>query len=309
MTDLVADATAELYSADPDDFTLRRTALAKAARASGDPDAAKRITALRKPTRAAWLLNRLTRLQPEVPAQLAELANGLRDAERSLDGGRLRELSEVRSALVDEFTNRALADLGEAPYSLREDVSATLSAAIADPAVASDLVAGTLTKAVHWAGFGTGFPPSDIPGLPTVKVEVKSDAVRESARERHRAQAALREAEERNKRQRQIQDAERAVANAATVSASAAANEEQLEDTVRDLEQRLTAVRAELSDARLRARRAEAAERKARQALDRLTRSPTNRDNGPSTRLQPREWAILAAGAHRNGLELSEDGG
>jgi hypothetical protein len=39
---------------------------------------------------------------------------------------------------------------------------------------------------------------------------------------------------------------------------------------VRDLEQQLTKARAELNDARLKARHAEAAERKARQALARL---------------------------------------
>jgi hypothetical protein len=39
---------------------------------------------------------------------------------------------------------------------------------------------------------------------------------------------------------------------------------------VRDLEQQLTKARAALADARLRARHAESAERKARQALNRL---------------------------------------
>jgi hypothetical protein len=53
-------------------------------------------------------------------------------------------------------------------------------------------------------------------------------------------------------------------------SAAAAAAEELLEDRVRDLEQQLTKARADLADARLKARHAESAERKARQALARL---------------------------------------
>lgn len=309
MSDLVADAAAELYRADPDEFMLRRTALAKAARSSGNPDAARRIAAFRKPTRAAWLLNRLARGQPEVPAQLAELASGLRDAERALDGARLRELSEVRSALIDEFTSRALADVADPPSALREDVSATLGAAIADPSVAADLEAGTLTRAVHWAGFGTpaGFDgpapetktdksgmsaqqeaPVRAPGRGPARAPTRAPTrPREPGRPPppHREGAepakppraartsALREAEVRNQRRQQIQDAERGVANASTITSSAEANEERLEEVVRDLEQRLTTARAELSEARLRARRAETAERKARQALDRLRRS------------------------------------
>lgn len=307
MSDLVSDAAAELYSADPDEFTLRRTALAKAARSSGDPAAAKRIAAFRKPTRAAWLLNRLARDHPEVPAQLAELASGLRAAEHALDGGRLRELSQVRSALIDQFTSRALADVLEPPSALREDVSATLGAAIADPSVASDLDAGTLTRAVHWAGFGTPFTPvpDGPPAAGPVRQEVPArtpdgldrpagrgpakapdrptDSARPPAPHREGAEpakpprapkaartSALREAEDRNRRRQQIQDAERGVANASAITSSAEANEEHLEEVVRDLERRLTVARAELSEARLRARRAETAERKGRQALDRL---------------------------------------
>jgi hypothetical protein len=280
VTDLVADATTELYRADPDEFTARRTALAKAARTSGDPAAAKSIAALRKPTRAAWVLNRLVRARPEVPAQLSELANGLGEAERTRDGARLRELSAARSALLDEFTARALDDVQDPPASLRDDVAATLSAAIADPEVAADLTAGTLTRAAHWAGFGTGVPLAPVSDDAPASAPDPERAPRKSApsptpaptrKPEAAPTAALREAEDRNRRRQQILDTERAVANASAIASSAAANEERLEDVVRDLEQRLTAARAELSEARLRARRAEAAERKARQALEHLS--------------------------------------
>jgi hypothetical protein len=60
------------------------------------------------------------------------------------------------------------------------------------------------------------------------------------------------------------------VDTASAIAAQAAAAEERLEVHVRDLEQQLTKARGELSDARMKARRAEAAERKARQALARL---------------------------------------
>jgi hypothetical protein len=67
-----------------------------------------------------------------------------------------------------------------------------------------------------------------------------------------------------------IGEAERAVAVAAAVAADVAAAEELLEVRVRDLEQQLTTARADLAEARRKARRADSAERKARQALSRL---------------------------------------
>jgi hypothetical protein len=60
------------------------------------------------------------------------------------------------------------------------------------------------------------------------------------------------------------------VAASASAAAEAVAAEDGLEAEVRDLEQRLTQARTDLAAARMRARHAEAAERRARQALDRL---------------------------------------
>src|SRR6185437_15327269 len=72
-------------------------------------------------------------------------------------------------------------------------------------------------------------------------------------------------------RREQYAEADRAVAAASSATAEALSAEDQLEAEVRDLEQRLTKARADLAAARMRARHAEAAERRARQALDRLS--------------------------------------
>jgi Lon protease-like protein len=79
--DRVSTAVTELYGADPQEFTDRRKELAAAARAAGDAAAAKQIAALRKPTRAAWVVNRLARADPGAPARLAALGAALRAAE------------------------------------------------------------------------------------------------------------------------------------------------------------------------------------------------------------------------------------
>jgi hypothetical protein len=281
-SDLVTAAAAELYGADPQEFTDRRKALATAARAGGDTAAARQIAALRKPTRAAWVLNRLARAVPDAPARLADLAAAMRGAQRAKDGRRLRELSARRGELIDDLTDRALAAAGvpDPPAGLREDVATTLTAALADPEVAGQFASGTLTRAAQWAGFGAAPPAGEEEAgeehaaLPWQVPPGEQAAPREEPARRTVPARKPRRAEDEEKqaaRQREaIEDAERAVATASASAADAEAAEERLEATVRDLEQRLTQARAQLADARLRARRAEAAERKARQALGHL---------------------------------------
>ena len=153
-----AAAVAELYGADPDVFTERRKALAAAAKEAGDREAAAAIGALRKPTRAAWVVNRLARAEPSAADRMAALAAELRAAEAAKDGRRLRELSAARGALIDALMDQALAAAGapDPPPSLRAEVTDTLTAALADPETAAAFAAGTLTKAAQWSGFGYG---------------------------------------------------------------------------------------------------------------------------------------------------------
>jgi hypothetical protein len=334
--DRLAAAVAELYGAAPEGFTGRRAELAAAARDAGDRAAAKAIGALRRPTRAAWVVNRLARADPSAPGKLAELAGALRAAQQAKHGPRLRELSAARGALVDALTAQALAMAGlpDPPQSLRLEVSETLTAALADPEVGAAFATGTLTRAMQWSGFGVlpaeadagadedsagdngasgAGRPSAAPadetaadagnsaaqarerdggpgprpggaGLRPVLTEVAQPrrragqtgaghAAEASAARRQAAEAELLGlAEERAARRReQYEEAERAVATAASAAAEALSAEDQLEAEVRDLEQRLTQARADLAAARMRARHAEAAERRARQALDRLS--------------------------------------
>src|SRR5580700_1162688 len=180
MSDLLADAKAELYQADPDDFMARRAELVAQAREAGEAAAAKQIGALRKPTRSAWVVNRLVRNDPEVRDRLAELAAELRDTGASMDGGRIRELTAARGRLVDELTRQAFGDLPAPSAAVREEVTATLDAALADPEVAASL--GTLVRAAHWAGFGPGGAPP--PSAPPAKSRKPEPAEPSAERER-----------------------------------------------------------------------------------------------------------------------------
>lgn len=259
VTDLLADAAAELYQLDPDQFMQRRKDLADQARAAGHPEAAKQINGLRKPTRAAWVVNRLVRADPEVPSRLAALAAELREAERSNQGTRIREVTAARGRLVDELTRQALEDLPAPAAALREDVTATLEAALADPEVAAKL--GTLVRAEHWAGFGLAPEGPQVPVLDDAPapppVKKKPAPVQDSA--------------ERERRHReQIMEAERAVAEADRAVDAATGAEQELEDTVRRLETQLAEARQQLAEARRLAYRAESQRRRAGAALDRM---------------------------------------
>jgi hypothetical protein len=268
MSDLLADAVAELYQADPDDFTQRRQELAAEAREAGEPAVAKQITGLRKPTRSAWVVNRLVRADPEVPPRLAALAAELRGGEQSMDGARIRELTAARGRLVDELTRQALqvSDLPAPPAALREEVTATLDAAIADPEVAANL--GTLVRAAHWAGFGLaplpeGALPTPVPSAPPAQKPPKPPTQKPPPP----AEAA---AERERRHHEKVLEAERSLADATGALDVATAAEQELEDKVRQLEADLADARERLAEARRQAYRAESRQRRAGQELDRL---------------------------------------
>jgi hypothetical protein len=250
VSDLLAEAEAELYGADPDGFTARRAELAAGARDAGEPAAARQIAALRKPTRSAWVVNRLVRSDPGVRSRLDALAADLRTA---ADGTRIRELTAARSGLVDELTRTALgvAELSAPPAALREEVTATLDAAIADPEVAAGL--GTLVRAAHYAGFGLAPLTGGAPAPPK-----KAKAPAETAAERE------------DRRQEKIKAAERSLADADHDVEAAAAAERDLEENVRRLEAELADARQRLAEARRQSYRAESRQQRAAQQLGRL---------------------------------------
>ncbi|NYH44927.1 hypothetical protein HNR22_004654 [Micromonospora jinlongensis] len=150
----------QLYRTPPDRFVAARDAAVSDARRSGDPSTARQLARLRRPTVAAWLVNLLAIRRPELVADLVELADELRTAQRELRGPRLRELSAQRravvGALVAEVRKLAAAE-PDAPPAGRlplAEVEATLNAAFSDAEVAEQVRAGRLLRAASYAGFG-----------------------------------------------------------------------------------------------------------------------------------------------------------
>jgi hypothetical protein len=302
--DRVQAAADQLYAADPAGFTDRRSDLVAQARAAGDKAGARAIAALRRPTRAAWVVNQLARTDPGAVDRLSRLGDELRAAESALDGGRLRELSQARRELLGELTRQALDGAGVTgpPDALQQEVTGTLGAAVADPQVAAEVAAGHLAKAARPTGFGFGQlgsdddgaeegaappepSPSPQPSPPPRRLSRKKPerarANREQAtydraeRERAGRERADRERAERARaeleRQRlAIGEAEQTLADADRAADAAHAAEADRENAVRRLEEQLEDAQDALADAKRRSREARTAQRQARKALDRL---------------------------------------
>jgi len=94
-TDVVADAVGELYGAAPHEFISRRATLAARARSAGDQRAARQITALRKPTQSAWVVNQLARTATDAVTRLTEL------------GAELRGVQDEKTRLEDQWLQAA----------------------------------------------------------------------------------------------------------------------------------------------------------------------------------------------------------
>jgi hypothetical protein len=306
-SDLLQDAVADLYAGDPDEFVARRGELAARARAAGDAAAARQIAGLRKPTRSAWVVNRLARAEPGAADQLAELGAQLRAAQQALDGRGIRQLSQRRRELVDTLARDAFRAVGQRSPSatLREEVVTTLSAVLVDPEVAGLMRAGRLERVVSRDGLspepGTAARPSVIPlrpgrraaaggatsagggagrggaagggGAGPARSPAKVTALA-AARARAERAKAERARADRERRRKAIVAAEQVVARADRAERSAARTEKNSDDTVRLLEAELTEARQRLAEARLQARRARTQQRQARRALERLQDAP-----------------------------------
>jgi len=258
---LVEQAAEELYAADPDAFMDRRRALAVAARDQGDAAAAKEITALRKPTRSAWTLNALARAEPELIDTLVELGGQLHDAERRLDGQAMRSLSRRRRELVDDLARRAFAVTGqrEPSSAIREEVNATLLAAVASPTVADQLASGRLLRPAQWDGFGGGEAGTGRPELSVVPSPAPSPS---STKEREPTAAQRIQRERIAAAEKEVTAARRQLVKAET---EVAKHQERLQS----LEEQLAAARHKLTEAGHQVREAKADLRRAEQRLDR----------------------------------------
>jgi hypothetical protein len=277
-----------MYEAPPDRFVAARSAAIADAKKAGDKDTVKRLTALRKPTVAAWLVNLLALRRSDLIDELVELASALREAQRGLKGEEMRELSNQRrqivSALVTEARKLAVAEdatMTGAKLPLGE-VESTLTAALAEPEIAEQVRTGRLIRAATYAGFGEVPRPRLrlITGDATdedeeeedeeADEEVDEDGVEEeparlTARERAAAERRRREYAERKRELKRELSAAQAAENRADDQLDRAESAERdaghavedLDNELAELERRRTEAQAEMARRKLARRNAE----------------------------------------------------
>ena len=156
-TDPLLSIAEELYALTPSEFTGSRNEWGKQTKAE-DPELAKRILALRKPSVAAWVVNMMMRHQGDQMTQVLELGASLRQAQEDLDGEALRELTRQRRQLTTAVTRqgRDLAqELGQRlTEAVADQVQSTLHAAMVDEDAAAAVRSGLLVSALTATGVG-----------------------------------------------------------------------------------------------------------------------------------------------------------
>ena len=152
---------------------------------------------LRKPTVAAWAVDRLAR-EGQL-AEALELAGALRDAQDDLDAAELSRLGRQRRALVAALATQAVELAKDAGVAVsgaaRDDVEKTINAAVLDAAAAAAVMTARLVKPLE-AG---AFEPDDLAeaiggSVPGVAAPAPRDDLAER-RARKAAEKAAREAE------------------------------------------------------------------------------------------------------------------
>ena len=159
-TDLLSVAD-ELYGLPLPEFTPARDARAKELKGT---DLATQVKALRKPSVAAWVVNLLVRRDTEQVEQVLSVGAALREAQASMSGDALRDLTRQRRQLTAAVTTRARRTAREegtkVTDAVADQVEATLTAAMVDADCARAVRSGMLVAALAT----TGLDPADVAG-------------------------------------------------------------------------------------------------------------------------------------------------
>jgi hypothetical protein len=236
---------------------------------------------------------------PDAIDRLHELGEQWRSAQKSVDADEIRALTKSRRRLLDELTRAAFAAVQDRnpAAAVREEVVSTLTAALSDEAVAQEIRRGALVKPARWEGFAIGGPEltlvptsssdaaaqrptrSRTAAAPTTGSPRLSPAERREARQAQERAEAQRQAEAEQEaaaaREAALTDARQAVDEAEEELILATDDEQAKVDRVRELEQELGDARRAVDEARRQVRRAEIAQRRAHDALQRLERART----------------------------------
>ena len=270
MTTETTPEVRELYRNAPEGFIAARDALAERLRDEGRDAEAARVKKLRRPTVAAWAVDRLADAAPETVGALLDAGAELARAQRATLSGRdphaLREATSRRRDLVAELSQLAADALREAdrsPEPHLEDIRGTLEAASVDEEIGERLRTGTLERTSRpSAGFG------DISGLQLVSRRDETPEVPEAAPAARTRSAGVNDAERARELAAQIRRLRRDREAAERRSAAAEEARTRMAEQVASMQSRLDAARAKLRDAESSASELRMLAKRAAKALD-----------------------------------------
>jgi hypothetical protein len=221
-----------LFSLPLDEFIASREELARKLRKE-DPEAGAWVKGLRKPSRAAWLVNQLVRSEAKGIERLLTAADDLASGQQALAQGsgdaaglrhRAHQERDAVTALVEAAGNLD-AEVSEATLDRVRD---TLNAVALDEEARRRVEAGRLTRELQATGFGPLLVPTELGGEKTgaraegrptkaegrkrEKVQRQRTAARQGLEERQRllaeARRVLREAtSDRDRAQERLDEA------------------------------------------------------------------------------------------------------
>ena len=114
------------------------------------------MKALKKPSLAAWVVDLLARREADQVEQVLTVGAALREAQATMSGDSLRELTKQRRQLTAAVTQQARSlalDAGvKLTQAVADQVEATLTAAMVDEACASAVRSGLLVAALSATG-------------------------------------------------------------------------------------------------------------------------------------------------------------
>jgi hypothetical protein len=266
----VGERVDELYRGDPDLFTAARNELAAGLKAEGRDGEASEVRSLRKPTVAAWAVNRLVRDAAGELGDLLEAGERLRAAQRGVMSGTsadaFRDAAARRRSLVNRLIERAtdiLEAAGRKSSGAIEDVRTTLEASSVSEEAAALMREARLAQPL--------MPPSGFdqapPGLTLVKPRGAATRTDEEAAPNESADGRSRTRPKQEER-RQIAELTRRATAAERSLGRARAGEETARGRVERAERTLAEARASLRAAEAERRGAAVEAKRAQQAVD-----------------------------------------
>jgi hypothetical protein len=234
-----------LFHGPLEEFTAARNELAKSLRSDGNAAAADWVKGLKKPSRAAWLVNQMADRKPKDVKRLLDAGRDLREAQEemlsgSADREKLREVAGRERETIDSLVGTAEAIGREhgVGSQILDRVGETLQAATSDPEVAEAIRKGRLEKEQRASGLGM----VGVAAPPPARGRKKDE--REAEERRARQQTAKR----RKEAERKLDSAEKKLEREQAKLEQARGKVEEAEQAVHDAEHDAHAARRALDE-------------------------------------------------------------